>query len=104
MRSEREREAREHRATGKELAEKIRAIADRDQVVIKANAYREAEQIKGDGDATSAGIYAAAYSKDAEFYRFMRSLEAYRDTFKNKGDTLIVDADSEFFKYLKKAD
>jgi len=104
MRSEREREAREHRSTGKELGEKIRAAADREQVVIRANAYREAELIKGDGDAMASGIYAAAFSKDAEFYSFTRSLNAYRDAFKNKGDMLVVDSESEFFQYLHQAE
>ena len=101
MRSEREREAREHRSTGKELGEKIRAAADREQVVIKANAYREAERIRGEGDATAAAIYASAFQADPEFYRFTRSLNAYRNSFSNKGDLLVVDAESDFFKYLK---
>ena len=100
MKSEREREAREHRSTGKEMAEKIRAAADREKIVIEANAYREAEQVRGDGDAKAAAIYAAAYKKDPEFYAFVRSLEAYRKGFGHPGDMLVLDPKSEFFKYL----
>lgn len=100
MKSEREREAREHRSTGKELAEKIRAAADRDKIVIEANAYREAEQLRGDGDAKAAAIYAAAYKQDPEFYAFVRSLEAYRKSFGHSGDLLVIDPKGDFFKYL----
>jgi modulator of FtsH protease HflC len=100
MKSEREREAREHRSTGKELAEKIRASADREKIVIEANAYREAEQIRGDGDAKAAAIYAAAYKQDPEFYAFVRSLDAYRKSFGQSGDMLVIDPKSDFFKYL----
>src|SRR5690606_20924403 len=89
MASEREREAREHRAKGRELAEGIRADADRQKRVILAEAYREAEEIRGDGDAKAAAIYAAAYGQDAEFYAFYRSLGAYRDSFSSKGDVLV---------------
>ncbi len=103
MKSEREREAREHRSTGREQAEFIRAAADRERTVIAANAYRDAERIRGDGDAKAAEIYADAYSKDPEFYNFMRSLAAYRDAFKGKDDILVVDAEGEFFKFLKDA-
>ncbi|WP_372777195.1 protease modulator HflC [Litorivivens sp.] len=101
MKSEREREAREHRSTGREQAEFIRAAADRERTVIAANAYRDAERIRGDGDARAAEIYAQAYSRDAEFYNFVRSLAAYRDSFKGKDDILVVDSEGEFFKYLK---
>jgi len=101
MKSEREREAREHRSTGREQAEFIRAAADRERTVISANAYRDAERIRGDGDARAAEIYAQAYSRDAEFYNFVRSLAAYRDSFKGKDDILVVDSEGEFFKYLK---
>lgn len=104
MKSEREREAREHRSTGREQAEFIRAAADRETTVIEANAYRDAERIRGDGDARAAEIYAAAFSRDPEFYNFTRSLAAYRDTFKGKDDILVVDSKGEFFKYLTEAD
>lgn len=101
MSSEREREAREHRAKGKELAEGIRADADRQKRVILAEAYRESEEVRGDGDAKAAAIYAKAYGQDAEFYAFHRSLGAYRDSFSSKGDVMVLDPDSEFFRYLK---
>lgn len=100
MKSEREREAREHRSMGKELAEKIRASADREKTVIEANAYREAELLRGEGDAKASGIYAAAYKQDPEFYAFVRSLEAYRRSFGQSGDVLVIDPKSDFFKYL----
>lgn len=100
MTSEREREAREHRSKGKELAEGIRAAADRDKVVIESDAYRDAELIRGEGDAEAANIYAKAYNQDAEFYAFMRSLQAYRESFANKGDVMLVEPDSAFFRYL----
>lgn len=101
MSTEREREAREHRAKGRELGEGIRADADRQQRVILAEAFREAEQIRGDGDAQSAAIYADAYNKDPEFYSFYRSLQAYRESFSSKSDILVLDPDSEFFRYLQ---
>ncbi|GLQ30637.1 protease modulator HflC [Litoribrevibacter albus] len=100
MRSEREREAREYRSRGRELAEGIRADADRRRTIIEANAYREAEKIRGDGDAQSARIYAEAFSKDPEFYSFVRSLKAYQETFSADSDVMILDSDSDFFKYL----
>ena len=103
MRSEREREAKKHRSEGKEKAEFIRAAADRERTVIEAEAYRDSEKIRGDGDATASAIYAEAFNKNPEFYAFTRSLAAYRDTFNNKGDILLVDPDSEFFRYLKTA-
>lgn len=101
MSSEREREAREHRAKGKELAEGIRADADRQQRVILAQAFREAEEVRGQGDAEAAAIYAEAYNKDAEFYAFYRSLQAYRESFASKSDVMVLDPDSEFFKFFK---
>lgn len=101
MKSEREREAREHRSTGRELAEKIRATADRQRTVIGANAYRDSEVLRGEGDALAASTYAAAYNRDPEFYSFLRSLSAYQSSFSNKGDLLVVDSKSEFFRYLK---
>lgn len=100
MQAEREREAREHRSKGKEQAEVIRADADRQRVVLEAEAYREAERIRGEGDAKAAGIYASAYNKNPEFYSFLRSLNAYKETFKQKGDVLLVDPDGDFFRYL----
>ena len=101
MKSEREREAREHRSTGRELAEKIRATADRQRTVIGANAYRDSEVLRGEGDALAARTYAAAYNRDPEFYSFLRSLSAYQSSFSNKGDLLVVDSKSEFFRYMK---
>jgi membrane protease subunit HflC len=102
MNSERKIEARQYRATGEELALGIVADADRQTVVISAEAYREAEQTRGDGDASSASIYANAYNKDPEFYTFYRSINAYVNVFSNKGDMLILDPSNEFFRYLKK--
>jgi modulator of FtsH protease HflC len=101
MKSEREREAREHRSTGRELAEKIRATADRQRTVIAANAYRDAEVIRGEGDAEAAQVYASAYNSDPEFYAFVRSLSAYKSSFSEQGDLLLLDSESEFFRYLK---
>ena len=100
MRTERERLARELRAQGNEVAEKIRATADKDKTVILADAYRMAEEIKGDGDAEATATYASAFTKDPEFYDFTRSLKAYQSTFETKGDILLIDPDSDFFKYL----
>lgn len=101
MSSEREREAREHRAKGKELAEGIRADADRQRRVLLAEAFREAEELRGDGDARAASIYASAYGQDQEFYAFHRSLQAYRESFANKEDVLVLDPNSDFFRYLE---
>lgn len=101
MTSERKREAREHRAKGREQAEVIQADADRQQAIIEAEAYRDAEYLRGEGDAKAAAIYAKAYSKNPEFYQFMRSLKAYRETFAGKNDLLVIDPDSDFFRYLK---
>ena len=101
MTAEREKEARELRSTGKERAEKIRASADRERTIELANAYRDAEQLRGDGDAEAAKIYAQAYQKDPEFYAFVRSLNAYKQSFSNKGDIMLVEPDGDFFKYLK---
>ena len=100
MRTERQRLARELRAQGNEVAEKIRATADKDKTVILADAYRMSEEIKGDGDAEATATYASAYTKDPEFYDFTRSLKAYQSTFETKGDILLIDPDSDFFKYL----
>lgn len=104
MRAEREREARDHRATGKEQAEGIRAAADREKIIIEANAYRTAEQLRGEGDATAAEIYAGAYRRNAEFYNLTRSLKAYRESFSSERDLLLISPDGDFFRYLKDAD
>ena len=103
MATEREREAREHRAKGREQAEGIRADADRQRRVIVAEAYREAEEIRGKGDAKAAAIYAEAYNQNPEFYAFHRSLQAYRQSLSDKGDVLVLDPESEFFRYLNQA-
>jgi len=101
MITERNREAQDHRSRGEELAIGIRADAERQAVIYGAEAYRDAEQIRGDGDAQATRIYANAYNKDPEFYAFTRSLNAYRETFSSKGDVLLLDPNSDFFKYLK---
>ena len=84
-----------------EESEKIRADADRQREVIIAEAYRDAQKVKGEGDAKASAIYASAFQSDPEFFAFYRSLEAYRQSFKNKGDVLILDPSSDFFKYMK---
>ena len=104
MRTERERLARELRAQGNEVAEKIRATADKDKTIILADAYREAEETRGSGDAKATATYAEAYTKDPEFYDFTRSLKAYQATFQSKGDILLIDPDSDFFKYLNNSE
>ena len=101
MESERKRVANELRSQGAAEAEKIKADADRQREIIVAEAYRDAQKIKGEGDAKSSAIYAQAFSQNSEFYSFYRSLEAYRQSFKNKTDMMVVDPSSEFFKYLK---
>lgn len=101
MRSEREREAREYRAQGKESAEKIRAEVDRRRQVLLAEAHRDADILRGQGDAQAAAIYAKAYGQDEEFFSFMRSLQAYQESFNGQGDILVLDPESDFFKYLK---
>lgn len=101
MSTEREREARDHRSRGRELAEGIEADADRQKTVIEANAYREAEQIRGEGDAIAAEIYANAFNQDPEFYSFYRSIAAYKSSFAGKEDLLVIDPESDFFRYLK---
>ncbi len=101
MNAEREKEAREHRSQGRELAEGIRAAADREVTVLKANAYRDSEVIRGEGDAAATAIYAEAFDQDPEFYSFTRSLRAYQDAFDGSGDILLLQPDSEFFRYLK---
>ncbi len=103
MEAERKRVANELRSTGAAESEKIRADADRQREVILAEAYRDAQRTKGQGDAKAAAIYAEAYQQNPEFYAFYRSLEAYRQGFKTKNDLLVLDPNSEFFKYLKHA-
>lgn len=101
MNAEREKEAREHRSQGRELAEGIRAAADREVTVLQANAYRDAELIRGEGDAVATAVYAEAFNQDPEFYAFTRSLRAYQDSFNGGGDVLLIEPDSQFFRYLK---
>lgn len=101
MESERKRVANELRSTGAAEAEKIRADADRQREVILAQAYKQAQQIKGEGDAKAAAISAAAFGKNAEFYAFYRSLDAYRKSFASKNDVLVLEPNSEFFKYMR---
>ena len=104
MKTERNRIAEELRAEGRELAENIRADADKQRTIILANATRESERIRGEGDAIATATYADAFSRDPEFYDFTRSLKAYRETFKDKGDILLLDPDSDYFKYLNKSE
>jgi modulator of FtsH protease HflC len=101
MEAERKRVANELRSTGSAESEKIRADADRQREVILAQAYRDAQKIKGDGDGKSTAIFASATSPNPEFYTFYRSLEAYRQSFKSKNDVLVLEPNSEFFRYLR---
>ena len=101
MKAERVRIANELRATGAEEAETIRADAERQRSTIVADAQRDAETIKGEGDAQASQIYAQSFGKNPEFYRFYRSMEAYKATFKGRNDVLVLDSNSEFFKYFK---
>ena len=101
MEAERKRVANELRSEGSAEAEKIRADADRQREVIVAEAYRDAQKIKGDGDAKAAATYAQAFNQNPEFYAFYRSLEAYRNSFKGKSDIIVVEPNSDFFKYMK---
>lgn len=103
MEAERSRVAKDLRSRGAEAAERIRADADRQRTVILAEAYRDAEGLRGEGDARSAEIYASAFNKDAEFYELYRSLNAYKNVFSSEGDVLVLDPTSEFFKYFKDA-
>jgi len=103
MEAERKRIANELRSTGAAEAERIRADADRQREVILANAYRDAQKIKGEGDAKAAATYAQAFRQDAEFYSFYRSMEAYRSTFRGRGDLMVLEPSSDFFRYLKDA-
>ncbi len=101
MDAERKSVANELRATGNADSEKIRADADKQKQVIMAHAYRDAQRLMGEGDAKAAAIYAAAFSHNPEFYAFYRSLDAYKKSFKNKGDIMVLDPNSPFFKYFK---
>ena len=102
VRGHAERHARDGPAEeGAAEAERIRADAERQREVILAEAYRKAQAIKGEGDAKAAAIYAEAYGKNPEFYAFYRSMDAYKQTFRNKSDVLVLDPSSQFFKYLK---
>ncbi len=103
METERKRVANELRSQGAAEAEKIKADADRQREVIVAEAYRDAQKIKGEGDAKAAALYAGAFGQNPEFYAFYRSLEAYRSSFKSKSDVLVVEPNTDFFKYLKSA-
>jgi modulator of FtsH protease HflC len=101
MDAERKSVANQLRSEGSAASERIRAEADKEREVIIANAYKEAQRIKGEGDAKAASAYAQAYGQNAEFYSFYRSLEAYRSSFKDRSDVLVLEPNSEFFKYLK---
>lgn len=100
MRAERARDAARHRSEGREGAEKIRAAAERERTVLLAEAYRDAELLRGEGDAEAAGIYAKVYTANAEFYHFYRSLQAYRESFSEKSDVLLLDTEGDFFEYF----
>ncbi len=101
MEAERQRVAKELRSTGFADSEKIRAEADKRREVIIAEAYRDAQRVKGEGDAKASAIYARAFQDNPEFYSFYRSLEAYRQSFRSKSDVLVLEPNSEFFKYMK---
>ena len=103
MEAERKRVANELRSQGAGAAEKIRADADRQREIIIAEAFREAQRTKGEGDAKASEIYAQSYGKNPEFYSFYRSLEAYRNSFKSKSDVLVLEPNSDFFKYMRDA-
>jgi membrane protease subunit HflC len=101
MESERKRVANELRATGAGEADKIKADAERQRTIILAEAYREAQKTKGEGDAQAARVYAQAFGRNAEFYSFYRSMEAYKESFRNKSDVMVLDPSSDFFKYMR---
>lgn len=101
MEAERKQVANELRSTGAAEAEKIKADADKQKDVIVAEAYRDAQRVKGEGDAKAAAVYASAYGKNAEFYAFYRSMQAYRESFKSKNDVMVLDPSADFFKYMK---
>jgi membrane protease subunit HflC len=101
MQAERKRIANEQRSTGSAEAERIRADAERQREIILAEAYRDAQRVRGEGDAKSAGIYAAAFSQNPEFYSFYRSMEAYRSTFRGRNDLMLLEANSDFLRYFR---
>jgi len=101
MEAERKQVANELRSTGAAEAEKIKADADKQKEVILAEAYRDAQRVKGEGDAKASAVYAAAYGRSPEFYAFYRSMQAYRDSFKNQSDVMVLDPSADFFKYMK---
>jgi len=101
MEAERKQVANELRSTGAAEAEKIKADADKQKEVIIAEAYRDAQRVKGEGDAKASTVYASAYGRNPEFYAFYRSMQAYRDSFKNKSDVMVLDPSADFFKYMK---
>lgn len=101
MEAERKRVANEQRSIGAAESEKIRADADRQKEVLLAEAYRDAQKIKGEGDAKASAVYANAFGQNPDFYSFYRSLEAYRTSFKSRSDVLVIDPSSEFFRYMK---
>lgn len=101
MEAERKQVANELRSTGAAEAEKIKADADKQKEVIVAEAYRDAQQVKGEGDARAAAVYAAAFGKNPEFYAFYRSMQAYRESFRSKSDVMVLDPSADFFKYMK---
>ena len=101
MNAEREKEARELRSEGKEIAEGMRTEADRKVTVIEAEAIRDAEIIRGQGDAEATSVYADSFNQDSEFYAFVRSLNAYQETFSSGGDIMLLQPDSQFFQYLR---
>ncbi|WP_166425409.1 protease modulator HflC [Paraglaciecola sp. 20A4] len=101
MRTERDAVAREHRSEGKEKAEFIKANMDAKVTVMLADAERNARKLRGEGDAKAAEIYAKTYTKDAEFYNFLRSMDAYKNSFSSKQDVIVLEPDSDFFKYMK---
>ena len=100
METERKSIANKFRSEGAEEAEKIQAFADKERTIILANAYRDSEKIRGEGDAISASNYAEAYSQDVDFYSFYRSLESYKKSFSDQGDILVLNPESEFFRYF----
>ena len=104
MAAERKRIAAERRAEGRAVAEQKRASADRERTVILADAYRDGQKIRGEGDATAAATYANAYNRDPEFYAFYRSIDAYRKSMGKQGDLLVLDPDNDFFRYLNESD
>ncbi len=104
METERKGLANKYRSEGAEEAERIQAFADKERTIILANAYRDSEKIRGEGDAISASNYAEAYSQDAEFYSFYRALESYKKSFNDQGDVLVLNPDTEFFRYFNPSD